>query len=209
MVIPDTFDPAVDNLYASENMACDEWAGADGSNPNYLKGLCLSPAINLSGTTIVECDGATGNDACADTFPVADDGSIPDTGESFPKVTEWRHATALPPSRAARPTTTSTTSPESPFDVAKGHRGFLDGDFVMMMYAWSPNWKANSVGNDHYNLYVRRLFDGGLTWTTTPAALGGAGVTATENYCVSTSSTDCVGTEFTCAAGAEQVNARN
>ena len=31
----------------------------------------------------------------------------------------------------------------------KGHRGFVDGDFVMMMYAWSPNWKANSVGNDH------------------------------------------------------------
>ena len=31
---------------------------------------------------------------------------------------------------------------ESPFDIAKGHRGFLDGDYVMMMYAWSPNWKV-------------------------------------------------------------------
>ena len=47
---------------------------------------------------------------------------------------------------------------------------FLDGDIVMMMYAWSPNWNSNAVGNDHYNLYVRRSFDGGLTWTTTPAA---------------------------------------
>jgi hypothetical protein len=56
--------------------------------------------------------------------------------------------------------------------VAKGHRGFIDGDFIMMMYAWSPNWKANSVGNDHYNLYARRSFDGGLTWTTTPAPSG-------------------------------------
>ena len=91
---------------------------------------------------------------------------------------------------------------ENPFDVAKGHRGFLDGDFVMMMYAWAPNWKANTVGNDHYNLYVRRSFDGGLTWTTTPAAFGGEGVTATENYCVRTSSAECEGTEFTYAAGA-------
>ncbi len=45
----------------------------------------------------------------------------------------------------------------------------------MLMYAWSPNWKANSVGNDHYNLYVRRSFDGGQTWTTsrtTPTSSG-------------------------------------
>ena len=90
---------------------------------------------------------------------------------------------------------------ESPFDIAKGHRGFLDGDYVMMMYAWSPNWKSNSVGNDHYNLYVRRSFDGGLTWTTTPGGLGGLGVTTTENYCVETAAADCVGTEFTYAAG--------
>ena len=61
---------------------------------------------------------------------------------------------------------------ENPFDVAKGHRGYLDGDIVMMMYAWSPNWNSNSVGNDHYNLYVRRSFDGGVTWTTTPAIAG-------------------------------------
>ncbi len=68
---------------------------------------------------------------------------------------------------------------DNPFDVSKGHRGFLDGDFVMMMYAWSPNWKANSVGNDHYNLYVRRSFDGGVTWTTTPAELDGTGTVST------------------------------
>jgi hypothetical protein len=61
--------------------------------------------------------------------------------------------------------------------VAKGHRGFIDGDFILMMYAWSPNWQANSVGNDHYNLYARRSFDGGLTWTTTPTELGGTGET--------------------------------
>ena len=51
VVIPDDFDPAVDNPYAFENMECDEWAYTDGDNPNYLQGLCLSPAINISGTT--------------------------------------------------------------------------------------------------------------------------------------------------------------
>ena len=49
----------------------------------------------------------------------------------------------------------------NPLDVAKGHRGFLDGDFVMMLYAWSPNWRLNAMGNDRYELYIRRSFDGG------------------------------------------------
>lgn len=57
----------------------------------------------------------------------------------------------------------------NPVDIAKGHRGFLDGDFVQMLYAWSPNYKQNTVGNDRYDLYVRRSFDGGVTWTTTPS----------------------------------------
>jgi len=202
VAIPDGFDPAVDNPYAFENMDCSEWVYTDGSNPNYLKGLCLSPAINLSGTTIVECTGGTGNDDCAATFPVADDGSIPDAVDKFPKVLEWRQCDGTSAIDGCEDDSDlDDQSWESPFDIAKGHRGFLDGDFVMMMYAWAPNWKANSVGNDHYNLYVRRSFDGGLTWTTTPGLLGGIGTTATENYCVSTSSTDCVGTEFVYGAG--------
>jgi len=57
----------------------------------------------------------------------------------------------------------------NPLDVSKGHRGFIDGDFVMFLYAWSPNWRLNAKGNDRYDLYVRRSFDGGLTWQTTPS----------------------------------------
>jgi hypothetical protein len=177
VVIPDDFDATVDNPYAFQNLDCAEWAYTDGLNPNYLQGVCLSPAINISGTTIVECDGGSDNDACAALFPVNDDGSIPDSEAAFPKVREWRQ---LPyDANDAEPVTDDETGTdlddqtwENPYDVSKGHRGFLDGDFVMMMYAWSPNWKSNSVGNDHYNLYVRRSFDGGLTWTTTPGALG-------------------------------------
>jgi hypothetical protein len=173
VVIPDGFDPAVDNPYAFENMECDEWVYTDGSNPNYLKGLCLSPAINISGTTIVECSGGTGNDTCAATFPVADDGSIPDNSRFLPQGAGMAQLRRHLSHRGCEDDNDLDDQTwENPFDVAKGHRGFLDGDFVMMMYAWSPNWKAQTVGNDHYNLYVRRSFDGGLTWTTTPGRPG-------------------------------------
>ena len=158
--------PAGYNPYAFENLACDDWAYEDGSNPRYLQGVCLSPAINVSGTTIVSCDNGTSGETCAAAFPW--DGGV----SPFPKVIEW----------VQTEDNLDDQSWENPYDVAKGHRGFIDGDFVMMMYAWSPNWKANSVGNDHYNLYVRRSFDGGLTWTTTPAALGGDGTETCENY---------------------------
>jgi len=57
----------------------------------------------------------------------------------------------------------------NPLDVAKGHRGFIDGDFIMVLYAWAPNWKLNSRGQDRYQLYIRRSFDAGLSWTTLPS----------------------------------------
>lgn len=187
LYVPDDFDPTTENPFAFENMACDEWAYTDGSNPNYLKGLCLSPAINISGTTIVECTTNSGNDNCAADFPVADDGTIPEAVDKFPKVLEWRNCDGISAIDGCENSVDTTgdlddQSWENPFDVAKGHRGFLYGDMVMMMYAWSPNWKSNSVGNDHYNLYQRRSFDGGATWTTTPASLGGAGLDALEFY---------------------------
>jgi hypothetical protein len=207
----DCFDPAVDNPYAFENMECaddgdpntqDGWlykedADVDGfgDNPNYLKGLCLSPAINISGSTIATCTEGAGNDTCASAFPVADDGSIPEDVTAFPKVLTWRQCDGVATIEGCEADNDLDDQIwENPYDVAKGHRGFLDGDFVMMMYAWAPNWKANSVGNDHYNLYVRRSFDGGATWTTTPAdwctdpavtgtdAVCGSGVTALEYY---------------------------
>ncbi len=156
------------NPYAYENMACDEWVYTDGSNPRYVQGLCLSNMINVSGGTIVSCDGVAGD--CADQFPW--DGQDDIGTDGFPKVTEWVQTEE----------NLDDQSWENPYDVSKGHRGFIDGDFIMMMYAWSPNWQANSVGNDHYNLYARRSFDGGATWTTTPAALGGDGTETCEYF---------------------------
>lgn len=78
----------------------------------------------------------------------------------------------------------------NPLEVAKGHRGFLDGDFVMMLYAWSPNWRLNVKGSDRYELYIRRSFDGGTSWTNLPSAythwdgtkFGGQGTVVCETY---------------------------
>lgn len=160
------------NPYGYEFMVCEDadgneiWEYEDGSNPHYLEGLCFSNMINVSGTTIVACDNGTSGQACADAFPW-DGGASP-----FPKVTQWSQTVE----------NLSDQSWTNPYDVSKGHRGFIDGDFIMMMYAWSPNWQANSVGNDHYNLYARRSFDGGATWTTTPSELGGDGTETCENY---------------------------
>jgi hypothetical protein len=77
-----------------------------------------------------------------------------------------------------------------PIDISKAHRGFLDGDYVNMMYAWSPNWKLNAVGRDRYELYMRRSFDGGVTFSTTPATFeasndeiySGEGTTTCETW---------------------------
>ncbi len=56
VVAPDGFDTAGTNPYAFENIDCDQWAYTDdtngGENTNYLQGVCLSPAINISGTQL-------------------------------------------------------------------------------------------------------------------------------------------------------------
>jgi len=78
----------------------------------------------------------------------------------------------------------------NPMEISKAHRGFVDGDYVYMMYAWSPNYKLNAVGRDRYELFMRRSFDGGITWTTTPTSFvasdgetyGGVGTTTCETW---------------------------
>ena len=162
MCLPEGYNPYVyQNLVCEDADGTSQWAYTDGSNPRYLEGYCLSTGINVSGVTPTTCTDGT----C--TFPW--DGG---TQAEFPKVTLWEQTAE----------NLDDESWENPFDVSKGHRGFIDGDFIMMMYAWSPNWQANAVGNDHYNLYARRSFDGGATWTTTPAEWGGTGTETCENY---------------------------
>ena len=184
------------NPYAFRNMACDTWAYRDGSNPNYPDGLCLDSAINLSATIPDTClDSDTGAEILCPqvdlsqgtTFGVGDtnpilQGAVQGEGNTT-KVLSWHQCpadftavsstdgTALYTCDNDLRTDADTTRDQSwynPLDVAKGHRGFLDGDFVMMLYAWSPNWRLNAKGSDRYELYIRRSFDGAQTWTTLP-----------------------------------------
>jgi hypothetical protein len=172
-VAPDTFDPAVDNPYDYANMACIDSRFTDGSNPRYIRGLCMDQAINLSGTSIINCNNGTVGQDCADLFPWNerfDDIDMTLSDDALAKVIDWVQTGPDFGGDLSVPGNVAETSWENPYDVAKGHRGYIDGDFIMVLYAWSPNWLANTVGHDNYNLYIRRSFDGGQTWTTTPNA---------------------------------------
>ncbi|HEX6246961.1 MAG TPA: choice-of-anchor O protein [Nocardioidaceae bacterium] len=69
-------------------------------------------------------------------------------------------------------------------ESARGHRGFIKGDFLALGYLWTPNWKLFLEGRDIENYYVRRSFDGGRTFTTAPAAdpYNGDGVRSCRYY---------------------------
>ncbi len=56
----------------------------------------------------------------------------------------------------------------NPYEDARAHRGALMGDLVIMGYSYTPNWAAYRNGNDKYDFFIRRSFDGGQTWTTDP-----------------------------------------
>ena len=182
---------ATDNPYDFANIVCESRLFNDGSNPYYPKGVCLSPAINLSSVTPVDCvvagdgDNDTSDGACP---TISEEGVAQDDPEdqtNFDKVDAWIQC---PGSDECGNSDVSLALGENlddqswhnPLDVAKGHRGYIWGDMVVAMYAWSPNWKRNTVGHDRYELYIRRSFDGGRTWTTTPASWGGQGTKTCE-----------------------------
>ncbi len=183
------------NPYAFRNLACTTWAFKDGSNPYYPEGLCLDSAINLSAVVPDTCQSSETGAAIpcpqvdlsqGTTFGVSDTDPVLQGNTVTPnktKVLSWHQcpATFTTVSSTAGTilynctndlrTDGSTLADQSwynPLDVAKGHRGYLDGDFVMMLYAWSPNWRLNAVGNDRYELYIRRSFTGATTWGTLP-----------------------------------------
>ena len=179
------------NPYDFSNLVCEQTLFSDGSNPYYPKGICMSPALNLSGTTPKTCEtgGGGDNDNSDGICPTIDASGIasddPTDQTLFDKMTFWIQCPGSPecgsfPESTALGSNQDDQSWFNPLDVAKGHRGYLWRDMAVVMYAWSPNWKRNSVGNDRYELYIRRSFDGGRSWTTTPAEWGGGGTTTCE-----------------------------
>ena len=170
------------------------WILQDGSNPYYPDGICIAPATNLSSVVPDACiDTAT--DQPTECPSVTFDGSSYGIGDTNPilqgfeqgegntqKVLTWHQCPSSGVQSTGDITAVSCDTDDrtdafvnlrdqswyNPLDVSKGHRGFIDGDFVMFLYAWSPNWRLNAKGSDRYDLYVRRSFNGGESWTTLP-----------------------------------------
>jgi hypothetical protein len=211
---------AADNPYAFDNMVCEEWLIEADTNPYYPGGVCADPAINLSGNVPDTCiDDADGSsipcptvDFTSSTYGIGDtnpilQGLVQGEGNQQ-RVLTWHqcpsdYTLVGTPEGDAGAVNCDTDDRDdefvnlrdqswyNPLDISKGHRGFLDGNFVMFLHAWSPNWRLNAKGNDRYDLYVRRSFDGGETWTTTPSdglasdgvtPYGGDGTVTCENY---------------------------
>jgi hypothetical protein len=172
------------NPYDFSNLVCADTKYADGSNPYYPKGVCMDAAINLSGVTPKTC--VASGDLSDGTCPTLGTDGIasqdPADQQIFDKMTTWIQCPGSPECDAAGAlgSNLDDQSWHNPLDVAKGHRGYLWGDMAVVMYAWSPNWKLNAKGSDRYELYIRRSFDGGKTWTTTPESWGGKGTTTCE-----------------------------
>jgi hypothetical protein len=57
---------------------------------------------------------------------------------------------------------------ENPNDDARAHRGILRGDTLAIALDYTPNWAAARNGNDNYDIYLRRSFNGGQDFTTNP-----------------------------------------
>jgi hypothetical protein len=176
-------EPAIDHLanpYDYYNIEClnadgtSGWLFTDGSNPRYVKGFCAAPAINLSGNTILTGETCGDAAACLDQFPFNDYFDDLDMTDALPISKIWTWEQTGPGYGETVTDTTLTNlddmSWENPYDMAKGHRGFIAGDMVMAMYGWTNNWKALTEAKDIVNLYVRRSFDGGKTWSTLPAS---------------------------------------
>jgi hypothetical protein len=192
------------NPYDYANMECvnpdgsSGWAFTDESNPRYVKGLCAAPAINLSSNTILESEACGEAETCLAAFPFNDyfDDMDMTDAEPISKIWYWQQYGAgygeepLDSWQLFDLNSLNDQSWENPYDMAKGHRGFMAGDMVMAMYGWTNNWKALTEGKDIVNLYVRRSFDGGVTWSTLPATFehtneitySGDGTTTCEWY---------------------------
>lgn len=80
---------------------------------------------------------------------------------------------------------------ENNYEDARAHRGIIRGDMLAIAYDYTANWSAARNGNDVYNLYLRRSFNGGEDFTTNPSKVGvehvdyykvgiGAGVSSDE-----------------------------
>ncbi len=117
-VVPEGYDPAVDNPYSADNLQPD--------------------ALNMSSFT-------PGGYYVDEEHP-----------EDGVKVTEGIIQTGA---------NLYDQSYANMFSESRAHRGQIRGDKITLGYAQTLNWVASNNGRDKYDFFVRRSFDGGLTWT--------------------------------------------
>jgi hypothetical protein len=127
------------NPYAFKNFVCNQTTVADNGQT-----VCIDGAQNLSSVTPLE----TWQN------PNQDDNA---KGEGI-KVVKYEQ-TEL---------NLGDASWTNPYEDARAHRGILRGDNVFMAYDYTPNWAAARNAHDKYDVFIRRSFDGGQTWTTDP-----------------------------------------
>jgi hypothetical protein len=184
------------NPYGFENMVCETYLIEPATNPYYPKGVCADTPTNLSAVVPDTClddddgsaipcptvDFTTSTFGVGDTNPILQ-GFIQGEGNTM-RVLTWHQCPSDGTQTVGDFTAVTCDGDDrlddfvnlqdqswyNPLDISKGHRGFLDGDFVQFLYAWSPNWRLNAKGNDRYELYIRRSFTGGEDWTTTPTS---------------------------------------
>lgn len=124
----------------------------DGKNPYAAKNFTAG-AQNLSSVTPTEFW----------TNPSPD----PDANGDGTKVVKFRQSSA----------NLGDGSGTNPYEDARAHRGILRGDNLFVAYTYTPNWAASRNANDKFDVYVRRSFNGGKTWTTDPGPISPDGAT--------------------------------
>jgi hypothetical protein len=144
-------DGQTGNPYRPENIVCNAWETA-------LNGqtVCVDGAQNMSTVQPTVTTDSQGDPMSPDPY-----GAV--------KVVQWVQTVD----------TLSWPSGVNRYEDARAHRGAIMGDFIVMGYSYTPNWAAFRNGNDKYDFFIRRSFDGGLTWTTDP---NGAGVTNCDTF---------------------------
>jgi hypothetical protein len=139
-VVPTT-DLATDNPYRFSNFIR-FGTGAESSDPNVIR--YQRKHMNMTSATV----------EAVDPLELA----VDYTGHTYAKVSRWKqYAGDL-----------ADESFANPYSDAKGHRGYIRGNLVVLAYSFTPNW--GRLGGDHLDFYVRRSFDGGKSWRTNPKA---------------------------------------
>jgi hypothetical protein len=127
------------NPYSFDNFVCNEWETALNDER-----ICVDGDHNIS--TVEPTEFWYNPDA------------EPDAKGDPTKVVKWRQTEE----------SLKHSSGRNPYEDARAHRGILRGDNLFVAYTHTPNWAASRNANDKYDVYIRRSFDGGQTWTTDP-----------------------------------------